>query len=216
VGDKILRHQVTNVLHVPDFNCNLLSLGHLDAAGIRFEGSEGEIQLKEKGKVIGIGKKKQGMYSLNVVGDEPKQAIANAAVDDTASWEEWHRRFGHLAYSGLEKLKKADMVTGLDLEGDAKPTGVCEACVKAKLARRPFPQVTVQTKFTIQGDRTTRWIRELFGNHKVRHDTSRPFTSLLQLIDKIEDFVNLYRERGKLSGKLLFESDITQCNFCAQ
>lgn len=141
VGSDIIRHHVKNVLHVPKFNSNLLSLGHLDAVGIKFEGSEGQVRLKSRdGKTIGTGKKKRNMYFLDAVGDVPEMAIANAAVDDTATWEEWHRRYGHLAYSGLERLKKAGMVTGLDIDGDAKPNGICEACVKAKLARRAFPK----------------------------------------------------------------------------
>lgn len=127
VGQKILRHHVKNVLHVPNFNCNLLSLGHLDTVGVKFEGEKGKIMLKNtKGQVVGLGHKKRGMYLLDAVGEEADRAVANAVTEHN-SWEEWHKRYGHLAYSGLETLKQKNMVEGLDIVEGKRPEGICEA-----------------------------------------------------------------------------------------
>jgi hypothetical protein len=163
VGQKILRHCVENILHVPNFNCNLLSLGHLNAVRVKFEGEKGKVVLKNaNGRVVGLRQKKRGMYLLDAVGEKVDDAVANAAVE-CCSWEEWHKRYGHLAYSGLETLKWKNMVEGLDIEGNQQPKGICNACVKAKLAHRPFPKEST-TKTEKPGELT---VTDVWGPARV-------------------------------------------------
>jgi hypothetical protein len=52
-------------------------------------------------------------------------------------WEMWHRRFGHIGYSGLQKLLDKHLVNGLhiDLNTD-KPD--CIACIEAKMSQAPY------------------------------------------------------------------------------
>ena len=54
------------------------------------------------------------------------------------SWTTWHLCFGHIGYSGLQKLVDQGMVDGLEVEHiSEKPE--CEPCTKAKLHVNPFP-----------------------------------------------------------------------------
>ncbi|PVF91085.1 hypothetical protein CPB86DRAFT_678798, partial [Serendipita vermifera] len=88
VGENIVRHQIKNVLYIPDFQCNLLSLGRLDEVGVTYAGTGGRIVLRDKnGKTIGLGKKSRNMYLLDAIGEE---AIACVTVGTTPSWEDWH------------------------------------------------------------------------------------------------------------------------------
>ncbi len=70
---------------------------------------------------------------------------ASALATTTETPGLWHRRFGHLGYDNLFKLKNKDMVQGIavsaqdfKLEQEQKP--FCEACILAKQQRLPFPQ----------------------------------------------------------------------------
>ena len=58
---------------------------------------------------------------------------------EVANKEElWHHRYGHLSYKGLLTLRNKEMVTGLPDIGRVQIT--CEACVKGKHHRVPFPK----------------------------------------------------------------------------
>jgi len=59
-------------------------------------------------------------------------------VDISNKAEQWHHRYGHLNYKGLHTLCSKEMVVGLPEIGDVKTT--CEACVKGKHHRVPFPK----------------------------------------------------------------------------
>jgi transposase InsO family protein len=143
VGENTIRHQVKGVLHTPDFKCNLLSLGRLDEVGVTYAGSKGKISLRDhSGKTIGLGKKTRNMYLLDAIGED---AIACVTVGAAPSWEDWHRRYGHLAYSSIETLKKKGLVEGLEIDEDTKPQeGWCEACTRAKMTRRQFPKESTE------------------------------------------------------------------------
>ena len=58
--------------------------------------------------------------------------------------ELWHRRFGHLGYDNLLKLKKINMVEGIsvpaeDFQQQQERKPFCEACICSKQHRLPFP-----------------------------------------------------------------------------
>lgn len=48
VDGKVIHHKVQNVLHTPNFNSNLLSMGRLDAAGISWSGGDGKLVFKQE------------------------------------------------------------------------------------------------------------------------------------------------------------------------
>ncbi len=74
---------------------------------------------------------------------QPTYALA-ATTAAKQSPELWHRRFGHLGYDNLFKLKNKHMVEGISVPAEAfkeqqqqKP--FCEECTLAKQHRLPFP-----------------------------------------------------------------------------
>ena len=83
------------------------------------------------------------MMIINQVSQQPAAAMAvRTAIKETP--ELWHRRFGHLGYDNLLKLKKNNMVEGIlvpaeDFQQQQEQKPFCEACIRSKKHRLPFP-----------------------------------------------------------------------------
>ena len=63
------------------------------------------------------------------------------AHSSTPSWETWHKRFGHVGYSGLQKLLENELVEGLEVNKKL-PKPDCIACTEAKLSEAPYGPAT--------------------------------------------------------------------------
>jgi hypothetical protein len=143
--------RLEDVLHIPGQKKNLISLGRWDGAGGRYIGGGGKITLVTKdGKQIAKGEKvNKNMYKMSVstkttdspsknCSATPQTFLGEAPAID---WETWHRRFGHVAYSGLQKLLDYNMVDGFNVDTRTiKPD--CVACTEAKQHVEPFPKST--------------------------------------------------------------------------
>jgi GAG-pre-integrase domain len=62
----------------------------------------------------------------------------------TQSWETWHRRFGHVGYTGLQKLLDDELVDGFTVD-TSSPKPDCIACTEAKQSVEPFNAVSHRT-----------------------------------------------------------------------
>ena len=59
------------------------------------------------------------------------------ATEPTQTWETWHKRFGHISYSGLQKLYDLNLVDGFTV--DTRTTKLdCIACTEAKQTKEPL------------------------------------------------------------------------------
>ena len=141
VEEKIIQHQLREVLHIPDtLNC-LLSISQLDDSGGHVDFREGGCRLFEaKNQVIGEGWKVNRLYQLYARAELPGRERANLAASKAPTWDQWHRRFGHITISGLEWLKREGLVTGLTVDDTSIASPTCESCIQAKQAHRPFPK----------------------------------------------------------------------------
>jgi hypothetical protein len=77
------------------------------------------------------------MYLLRAKGEVMDNA--RAAGMSPNSWDEIHWKYGHIAYSSLEILKKKVLVDGLMVNKATKPSQ-CEVCIQAKITHHPFPK----------------------------------------------------------------------------
>ena len=137
--------RLENVLHIPGQRNNLISLGRWDEASSRYLGGKGELTLVTKdGKQIAHGRKlDRHLYKMDVsVYKSPKWPDETFnGQETTLDWETWHRRFGHVGYSGLQKLLDNNMVEGFNVDAKSdKPD--CVACTVAKQHVEPFPKTT--------------------------------------------------------------------------
>ena len=69
------------------------------------------------------------------------------ASEPTQSWELWHKRFGHISYSSLQKLLDLKLVDGFTVD-TRTPKPDCVACTEAKQSVEHFNKWTNRvTKF---------------------------------------------------------------------
>ena len=162
--------RLQNVLYIPTNRNNLLLLGRWDAAGGRYIGGQGQIILENKEHtVIATGTKiSNHLYKMKF---ETRLPSAKSFVkstehlfnitEPTQSWETWHKRFGHISYTGLQKLLDNSMVDGLTVNLNT-PKLDCEACTQAKQAIQPFNKTSKH--ITKPGDLTH---IDLWGKYEV-------------------------------------------------
>ena len=134
---------IRDVYYVPELKNNLLSVGQLQEKGldVLFKGGEQRtcsIFHPTKGKIAESIMSANRMFIL--LGEQSDRVKDERCLQvDTANREElWHHRYGHLHHKGLQILCSKEMVTGLPDIGQLKIS--CEACVKGKHHRVPFPK----------------------------------------------------------------------------
>ena len=135
-GDEVVK----NVLHVPDFKFNMLSVSKMTkelSCFVSFYPDFCVFQDLFNGKVKGIGKEQVGLYmfksgsTLNKI-DKHKQHVMVAAGTSNQDTQLWHQRLGHPSHIFMKYLKlissnKDDVVTS------------CPVCPLAKQTRQAFP-----------------------------------------------------------------------------
>ena len=132
---------LSNVLHVPLANACLLSISKFTESNGTAQFRKGQVNLLQAdGKLLGVGKGENGLYVLNTVNIPTDKAYL--VVTLSASWDEWHRHFGHVAILGLKQLRANGLVTGFDV-ADSLPSSECGTCIAAKMAWTGFPDLNV-------------------------------------------------------------------------
>ena len=144
--EYILRLQ--NVLYIPTNRNNLLSLGKWDAAGGQYIGGGGKITLKNKnGDIVAAGTKiLNNLYKMKLqtwipcethIINSTKNLQTFTITEPVPNLETWHRWFGHVSYTGLQRLFDRKMVDGFTVDINT-PKPDCEACIQAKHTIAPF------------------------------------------------------------------------------
>jgi len=138
-----------NVLHIPTNQNNLISLGRWDKVGGHYQGGGGVITLNSrKGIPVLQGNRiENNLYKMNVAIRKPD--ISSSLITSTSqtfvtnemaqSWEIWHRRFGHIGYSGLQNMVTKNLVDRFNVDLNS-PKPDCITCTKAKQFIEPFGQ----------------------------------------------------------------------------
>jgi hypothetical protein len=79
------------------------------------------------------------VYVLTARATVHLHTFANVAEDRTPhKWIDWHKRFGHIVYSGLQQLYNEKLADGM-VVNEHSPMLDCEACMQAKQTQAPFP-----------------------------------------------------------------------------
>ncbi|XP_071709208.1 uncharacterized protein [Rutidosis leptorrhynchoides] len=142
-----------NVLYIPEYCVNLLSVNKLTVGNRFFVGYNEQhcfIQNLMLNKLVGIGDEKDGLYMFK------KMNIGNCANSFCGSLKLWHHRLGHPASQVLVVLKEK-----LNLK-DSNFIEPCEIYHKAKQTREPFP--LSENKSVMLGDLLH---LDLWGPYKV-------------------------------------------------
>lgn len=152
MGDVLITANATNdvilirdVYHVENAKFNLFSIRQATQYGADVYFSKtGTMKLHMDGKLAVDTLSSHGQYVLNAQTwpePAPTASMALLAAASNSPAELWHRRYGHMGYSNLERLVKDNMVTGIDpsIIDAASSDKVCEPCALSKQHRLPFP-----------------------------------------------------------------------------
>jgi len=159
-GDRISKIHLRNVLYTPAVGFSLISISQIDDAGfsVTFGGQCCTIHNKD-GNIVGSIAKSQNLYRIirqpNI---QVGSSNAAEAVDEPTklSVMELHRRMGHIAPTAAKMLVVNGHVAGVTLIDSLEPLQ-CEACIKAKSARKAIPKVR-------QGEQATEFGQEIHSD----------------------------------------------------
>ena len=127
---------LTDVLCVPSFNFNLISVSQLTKhkfCCLIFLGDWCFIQDLAQWSMIGLGKQSNGLYLLQAFVPPSRSTTLVTNVSHTSSSDLWHSRLGHLSLSKLQLLKHF-----VDIDVQNKAT-CCDVCHFSKQKRLSFP-----------------------------------------------------------------------------
>ena len=130
---------INNVLCVPSFRVNLLSVSKLTRqlhCTILFHPDFCVLQDLATKKVIGIGKHHNGLYYLSQnTAVQPPPVTHNVSV----THDLWHRRLGHPSTAPSQFLEKS--TSGITFDFNSH----CDVCPMAKQTRLSFPLSSIST-----------------------------------------------------------------------
>ncbi|KAI3507425.1 hypothetical protein L1887_22411 [Cichorium endivia] len=129
-------NKINEVLYIPDFNCNLLSVSRLSKelqCVVSFFPDFVVMQGLQSKKLIGTGECISGLYRMGMATHERK------AMATKVDARVWHSRLGHASDSKLSNIDFFKNVS-FNFKDD-----VCDSCVKAKHTRTPFPKSFIKT-----------------------------------------------------------------------
>lgn len=146
IGDLVLENglKMLNVLHVPDFNHNLLSIHKLakdNGCNVTFHADKCLILDSASKRLRGMGEINNGLYYLTQIGSisHKAQCLQVQSTKHSDQLRLWHQRLGHTP------PQKLQLISGIknQLQGEDL---VCVTCPMAKFTRLPFPQSNSQAK----------------------------------------------------------------------
>ena len=147
-NDRRCAIMLRDVLHIPECKHNLISLGRWEETGRSYHAKNGTLTLysaKEIPVIEGeLAQNNLYWFKLQVIRSPMPSPSHEAFTATRVPWEIWHRRYGHIGYPGLQSLKDNKIVKGF-LPDPKSPKTECKACIKSKMAHKPFPHTATWT-----------------------------------------------------------------------
>lgn len=145
---------INDVLYIPSFAANLLSVGKLSSRGIDTVFTGNGFHLIKDGRIVLTGQKGKFGYFLGGYARAHVQHQTRTAFFGTqhrgASWVDWHRRLGHLSYKYMHEMLQHKLADGFNIQhlndypsrSKLESFPSCGICPIAKAHRLPFPSST--------------------------------------------------------------------------
>jgi len=208
--------RLQNVLHIPCNQNNLLSIIRWDKSPGRsahFEDQEVTLN-SDRNTMIAKGNRRDSkLYRIKFTiaspppDENPIPDLICFTAQLTIPWEIWHKRFGHIAYSGLEKLMRLSLVDGLNIDS-CSPKPDCIACTEAKLFEALYGPAMAQDTKVGELKHIDLWgkynKRSINGNQyyllliddAVRHITIEFLKTKNQAMQKVKQYIAYLKARG--------------------
>ena len=123
---------LSNVLHVPNIRCNLVSVYVLCKAGVNVSFGGDKFILSKNGTFVGKGYCANELFMLNVLEVLNINKIASSSAYFVDSIDMWHGRLGHVNFSYIKKMKDCGLLTNLSLSKAER----CDVCVESKSTKK--------------------------------------------------------------------------------
>jgi hypothetical protein len=124
-----------NVYFIPHLTANIISIGKLDEDGYGIRIKDGVMVVRDENqKLLARISHSLGRYMLD---QNTAHTVCLAICAEEDAWR-WHSRFGHVNFTTLKKMAKAELVHGLPTLEQVEQ--LCEAYLASKHKRAPFPQ----------------------------------------------------------------------------
>eukprot|EP00253_Pinus_taeda_P001808 PITA_01808 len=120
------------VLYVPDLKKNMVSISAMEDKGFKVAFIDGKVRVWKRNPkdAFTLGFRVDGLYQVG------GSTLGALTCDTSLHSELWHRRFAHLHYKTLPRVRK--MVIGMP-DFNRNHEVVCQGCVVGKLTRGPIP-----------------------------------------------------------------------------
>lgn len=138
--DKILTLNLDGVLWAPQLTEGLISVRHLTKQGYEVSFDKEGCFIEDKlGTSIKFGKRENGLFRLRY--EETLNTVVKQHNEEESCIHQWHQRLGHRNFADIREMKKSGLkINDCDHDDD------CEACMKGKMQRKPFPKKSTPVK----------------------------------------------------------------------
>jgi hypothetical protein len=129
-------------LFTPDHPDNLMSIGRIDKSGGRIVFGNQKVILynSNNNEVIKGDLSMNCLYPLEVYRRKDHTNSSNIATTHRQfTWDEWHRKYGHVGITGLKQIFTKKLVDGFEVDENSS-MGDCDTCIQAKQSRALFPK----------------------------------------------------------------------------
>ena len=185
------------VNYIPSNKYNILALGRWDSHGRRYQASNGNLILYDhddvpvlKGQKINSNIYKFQLSPSDASNETSDKQYTFSCNESKQSWETWHRRFGHVSYTGLKKLLDERLLDGFTVDANT-PTPDCISCTEAKQSVKPFGEKD-DTARKNKGELTH---IDLWGKYEISSLNGHQY--YLLLVDDATRYVTVYFLKGK-------------------
>lgn len=142
-GERFLL-ELKNVLFVPEFSTNFISVSQSTYEGCTFVIDNLGVEIFKKNRFVASGYHdyNDDLYYLNMMVKSPVGPCVNNInkSEQTISLMDWHRKLGHLNTDSIVKMCKNELVDGLNINSYNKLD--CEVCIKCKITEESYPKST--------------------------------------------------------------------------
>jgi len=152
INGESIQITLGDVIYAPSAPNCLLSLGRVHKTpGTKVHwNDDGTVLIEKSGKpVIRAKSTNNNLYLIHGKADlhddhppipAPLPEMASLATTPRVSWDEAHRRLGHISISSMKTLFNNNLVTGLEVDQSTDPSIQCTSCIQAKAIHQSFPK----------------------------------------------------------------------------
>lgn len=150
INQKTTLLKLRNVLHIPYFTCQLLSVPRMTSLGVHLSFNNNQFQVLQTGKMIETGTLQGDLYLLDTFPTPLPLPLSSAFSHaesshtsnptTTASLHALHRRFAHVDSSTIVNMTRKSIIQGVKITPETNNPSTCDGCLHGKTHHSPFPK----------------------------------------------------------------------------